>query len=214
VRACNAAPTSTGGIGALQDRLGKLLADDRGNLQHRLVAFVESIDARRQHRLDGGWNLDLAHRPRQAHRRGAIGSGAHEDAIVEERVHDLLDEERVAAGTRADVFTEDLHRRVGAEQITQQGNAGRVAERRERDVLVARLLHPPGLILGAEVHHQQRACRREDLDQAVERRLARGVQPMQVFEQQHCGQAARAGLDESAYDVEQAALAGIGIHTG
>ena len=84
---------------AAEEALAELLPDHRRRLQDTLLALAEPIDARREHRLDGRRHGDCLDRPREPIRPPRPG----EAASLLERANHLLDEERVAAGARADL---------------------------------------------------------------------------------------------------------------
>ena len=87
-------------------------------------------------------------------------SRAVEHPALDERLDRLLDEERVAAGARADVVRQPRERGVGSEEIPEQLGARRLAQRRQRQLLVVGPLHPAGVVLGAEGHEQERPAPR------------------------------------------------------
>ena len=141
---------------AFEDGLGELLANHRGRLEDRLLALSEAIDPGRQHRLHGGRDGHLVHGPGEPVR----ASRAVEHPALDERLDRLLDEERVAAGARADVVRQPRERGVGSEEIPEQLGARRLAQRRQRQLLVVGPLHPAGVVLGAEGHEQERPAPR------------------------------------------------------
>ena len=75
--------------------------------------------------------------------------------VLDERLHDLLDEERVPARPLPDALGEPRKRRVGAEEVGQEGRDRLGAERHDWELLVVGPLHPAGVILGPEVEEQQ-----------------------------------------------------------
>jgi hypothetical protein len=81
-----------------QDGLGELLADHRRGLQDRLLTLAQAIDARCQHRLHGAGQGLVTRRDRQPVRTLA----AMQMARLDQPLHDLLDEERIARGALSD----------------------------------------------------------------------------------------------------------------
>ena len=141
---------------ALQDGLRELLPDHRGRLEHGLLPLAEAVDPRGQDGLHGGGEgeplrrlheLIRAPRPLQA-------------AALDQRLHDLLDEEGVPARALPDPLRESGERRIGTQEVAQQlGNRCR-AERHQGELLVVGPLHPAGVVLGPEVHHEEVPRRR------------------------------------------------------
>ena len=81
-----------------QDRRGKLLADHCRRLQYRLIALREAVDARGEGGLHAGRHrrlLDGSHEP-------VTPAFALEAPRLDQRLHELLDEEGVASGLLAD----------------------------------------------------------------------------------------------------------------
>ena len=63
-------------------------------------------------------------------------------ARLDERLHDLFGEERVASRAGVDRVRQALEARVPAEQVVEQLADRFGPERRERNLVVPRLLHP------------------------------------------------------------------------
>jgi hypothetical protein len=100
---------------------------------------------------------------------------------LDQGLHHLFGEERIATGARVDRLGQAARTRVVAEKVLEQLPNRPRPERRQRQPAVVRLLHPGGVILGAEVHHEKSsgpACR---LDQDLEHRLAPAVEPVKVL---------------------------------
>ena len=96
-----------------QGRLVELAADHRGGLQHVLLPLRQPIDARREQRVHGARHLQLVDRRDQT--IGALA--ALQLPRLDEILHHLLGEERIAAG-------------AGMNRLGQAGDAGVVAEQR------------------------------------------------------------------------------------
>src|SRR6266481_4183253 len=67
----------------------KLLADYRQRLQQVLLFGWQPIDTRREHRLNRRWDLNRIERLGELDR-----AVANQRALLEQRLHDLFDEER------------------------------------------------------------------------------------------------------------------------
>ena len=79
----------------LQQRPGHLRANDRGRLEQALLLRWEPVNARRQHRLYRGGDLQALQWPGQP-----IGTAlAHQHAGLHQGAHALFQEEGVALGT-------------------------------------------------------------------------------------------------------------------
>ena len=82
-------------------------------------------------------SLDRSHEP--------VGAAlALEASRLDQRLHELLDEERVARGPLADQLRQPVERGIGAEQVGEQLLDRLGAERGEGDLAVVGLRHPGG----------------------------------------------------------------------
>ncbi|HYM26555.1 MAG TPA: hypothetical protein VET66_00265, partial [Steroidobacteraceae bacterium] len=61
--------------------------------------------------------MNIGDRLRQPHGRRWI---AHQHTFIDQRTYQLLDEERIAAGTRADTFAQLVERRIATQEVAQQ----------------------------------------------------------------------------------------------
>ena len=85
-----------------QHRLPELPADHRRRLENALLPLGQAVDASGEDPLDGRWNRDVLDGPGEP--VGALRPG--EGARLDERLHDLLDEEGVARRPLADAASE------------------------------------------------------------------------------------------------------------
>jgi hypothetical protein len=85
---------------------------------------------------------------------------SHEAPILDESLNDLLDEEGVSSRSLADEVGQSLHRGVRSHEVAEQRADRLGAERRKRQLLVVRSLHPACVVLGPEVHEEQAPRRR------------------------------------------------------
>ena len=108
-----------------EQRLGQLPADHGGRLEHRLLPLRQPIDARCQHGVHGRRDRELLHGPHEA--VGPLRAG--QTSRLDQRLHHLLDEERVAARALADAVRQGHDGRIGAEEIAQQLGERAGAER-------------------------------------------------------------------------------------
>ena len=79
---------------------------------------------------------------------------AFEAPGLDQRLHELLDEERVALGALADQLSQSVQRGIVAEQLGEQLLDRLGAERGERDLAVVGPRHPRRVVLGPEVDDQ------------------------------------------------------------
>ena len=149
----------------LEQREGYVLADDRSGLEQALVSIREPVDARRQHRLNRGRELDGRDRLRQP----ICAPLTIQRARLHQRPDGLLQEKRVPAldeelleGREARILAED--RVQGLLPLDRQGV--------EVQLAVVGLAGPGMLVLGAMAREQQHARRCQSLGQ---RRRARPV---------------------------------------
>src|SRR5438132_897789 len=101
---------------APENRLGEPLADHRRRLQHPLLPLGETVDARGEDALHGRGQADLLRGPDQLVRTPA----SRDHARLDQRLDDLLDEERIAARALLDALAEAEERRIGAEEIGEE----------------------------------------------------------------------------------------------
>ena len=111
---------------------------------------------------------------------------------LDQRLHHLLDEEgiarRCARGSRRRA------RRRSGSSPSRSSSSSRIAsgpERQQRQLLVVGLLHPLGVVLGAEVHQQERPRAGHRLDPLLEEGVAPRVDPVEVLDQRDGGLALR-----------------------
>ena len=93
-----------------------VLSDGGSRLQQMLVRHRKAIDARRQDRLDRGRHLRRRERSGQAMR--AVLAGEH--AVLDQRPHALLEEERVTLGALNKQPLERLQGRMVAQETRQE----------------------------------------------------------------------------------------------
>ncbi len=150
----------------------------------------------------------LGHRPHPS-----VGPPAPLEAPrLGQRLHHLLDEEGIPPGPLADRLEEIRDRRVVAEQVAKQLLDPLRPEGQEGQLLVVRLAGPVRLVLGAEVHQQQRARAAHRLDDLGEEGVAPRVDPVQVVQQQDRGLPLAAGADQTLDEGEELALARLRGH--
>ena len=179
-------------------------------MHKRLFGRCEAVDAGAEHRLHGGRN---AHRVDSA--RQLVGTApACQVALLHETLDDLLDEERVAAGPFAYQLGNPVEGRVGAEKLSHELVAGRVPEGKERELATMRALSPGGTVLGTEGGHHQLTGAGDAVHQVVQERLAGGVQPVKIFDEDHERRAYGAGTAQAVEHGENLPLPGVGVHVG
>ena len=143
----------------------------------------------------------------------AIGAlGAVEAPGFGQRLDDLLSEERIAGRALADALGESRHRWVGAKEVEEQLAARLRAKRQERQLEVVRVLHPAGVVLGAEGDQEERACAGHRVDQRLDERRAACVDPVEILPQQQRRLAAAAGLADLLREREEPSLPRLGSH--
>jgi hypothetical protein len=109
---------------AAQHRFGEFLADDRRRLQHVFVARREAVDAGGEHRLHRGRHRGVVDGTHKTIR--ALDAG--ERAVLRQRLHQLFDEEGIAAATGGQPNAEIAERDIGAEQLGEQLADSRLAK--------------------------------------------------------------------------------------
>ena len=96
----------------MQEGQWDVVTNDSRLLQQALFGGRQGVDARGEHRLHSGRDLDAGERPREA----VTAARPHEHAGTDQRPHDLFDEERIAAGALRQEGLQDRQTRVGAQQ--------------------------------------------------------------------------------------------------
>src|SRR5262249_52217987 len=100
----------------------------------------------------------------------------------------------------------------GAEELTQQLAARLRAEGQERQLEVVQVLHPAGVVLGAEGDQKKRACAGHGVDQRLHERRAAAVDPVEILEQQQLRLPAAARLGSPLHEREEPSLPCLWIH--
>ena len=160
----------------MQQREGHVLADDRRRLEQLLVRRRQPGDPRRQDQLHRGGNLDRLDRPGQSIRAALT----EERPSFHERLDAFLDEERIAALDQE--VPEWLQPRVVAQEGMQKLARTLGRERVEPQLGVRGLAPPTMLVFGPIIGEQEQPDRGQALDQAVEQRLCRRIDPLQVLD--------------------------------
>jgi hypothetical protein len=166
-----------------QERERNILPDDGGRLKQPLLLGWQPVDARGKDRLDR--RLDL---PRFQtafglcrRRRHPIGPPVPDEHLrLHQGPHALLEEEGAALGPLDQRAPEGLERRVLAQQGGEQLSGALGRQRIDPELGVVGLAPPGVLVLGTVTDEEQDACGREALDQAIEPRLALGVDPVEM----------------------------------
>ena len=140
-------------------------SDDRGGLQHAPGPVGQAIDAREQDLLDG-----LGHRSRLV-----------QVALLGDDAGQLLEEERVALGPVDDEVGEG-RRDVDVEHGPHDALAVLAGQRRQGNLGHVRAIHPRLPIPGAVRHEDEDRQRVDALQQREPERLRRGVDPVQVLD--------------------------------
>ena len=191
-----------------QERLGEFASDRCRRLQHALLSRRESVDASRQNRLNRGGDGQAI----QGRGETAVASLAHEASGLGQSLNELFDEERIPRRALANETAQGIERRIGAQQVIQEIRDGLLSEGPQRELLVARVGHPVGAVLGAEVQQQEGARPGNDLCDARQELLAPRVDPVDVVEQQNRGLPRASRVDQTPHEGEQRALPRRRIH--
>ena len=110
---------------------------------------------------------------------------AHQRALVEQRLHHLLDEERIALGALDNQSLECFEFHASTEQRRQHCRAIFAAEGVEPELQVVAPARPFMAVLRTVVDQQQHARVGDAVGEQVEQRLGLGVDPMKVLEDHH-----------------------------
>src|SRR5713101_3106501 len=144
----------------------ELLADYRQRLQQVLLLGWQPIDTRGQHRLNRRWDLNRIERFGELDR-----AVANQRALLEQRLHDLFDEERIALGLLENQAFERREFAPVVEQRVQHFLAGLGAERIEPQLRVVGFVAPVVSELGPVVDQHQNPRRAERFREQVEQRV-------------------------------------------
>src|SRR6266542_3671403 len=193
---------------ALENRLRELLADHRRRLQHPLLPLGEAVNPCREYALHGRGQANLFCRRDQAIRT----PGSRDNARLDQRLDDLLDEEWIAARSLLDELAESMERRITAEEIAEQLGGRFGAQWKQWQLMIVRPLHPSRVVLGAKVEQQQTAASGCSLDHVLEELLARAVEPVKILEEEDGWLPSAASMGEPADDVEELPLPNLWPH--
>ena len=161
-----------------QQHEGHFLADHGCRLQERLVFRRKAIDARREHRLDGGGHAELAgglHEP-------IVTTFADEHARLDQRPHALFQEERVAASAIDQNRLEPARGDFMTDQAIEKGASILDREGIDANLSVTTPIAPRVLVLGPIADEKQHTMAREAVDQGVEHGLRRRVDPVEILD--------------------------------
>src|SRR5262249_55028503 len=123
-------------------------------------------------------HLDARQRPRQA----IVAARPVEYAGVDQRPHDLLGEERIAARALRHEALERREIRVGAEEHLKQLRNILADERIKAELVVVRPIPPFVLEVRAVAQHEQQTRIRGTDDERVEETKAERIVPVKVLE--------------------------------
>jgi len=182
----------------------KLASDHGTDLKRALGLPTEAIQARHQHFLDRPGYRDAVDRPSQLDLALALA----QRAVLDERLHDLLDEERVSLGTRGD----ELVQRVGHARRLQHGLGHaphlRLCEGLERQACVVAVIAEGMAVARAVAQQQQHPQGRHRTRHVAEELLRGAVDPVDVLDHQHEGRLLAEALETGADRAEGLAAPG------
>ncbi len=170
-----------------EDAVEERAADDGGRLERLPRIRLEPIDTCCEDRLQRVGESDLGIRPGDAPAR----AGAGDRSVVEQRVDDLFQEERVPFGLVEDPVAQPRWDPFSRQRVHEKLGALRHRERRQHKLVVAvreirleLLLHLPrgSLTVGTERADEQDRRFVHDLEQLDEQVCGRRVTPLQVVE--------------------------------
>ena len=145
--------------------------------------------------------------------RRMLNAGADKVSIMTAAVQnpDLVGEASVRIGSASLVLA------IDARRLPDDGSGGVLvpsdrAEGGERKLVVVGLLHPAGVVLRPEVHHQEPPCPRDRLHPLLEKGLTGRVHPVEVLDQRHARGLRVACLEDPAQHTEELPLPRLGIH--
>jgi hypothetical protein len=164
----------------LEERQGHLCPDDGSGLQKLFLLRRQAVDARRQHRLHRGRNLDT----RQCLRQAIGPRRADQPLRFHQGAHALLQKEGVALRLRNQTRLEWRQPSIVPQEALQPGLGTPRGERVEPELGVVGFLAPAVLILGAVVDEQEHAGSGEALYQTIEELLSLGGNPVQILDDQ------------------------------
>jgi hypothetical protein len=139
-----------------------------------------------------------------------ISARALEHPGLDQRLHDLFGEERIAARALVDPCSEARDARVATQEILEQVLDGLGPERSQGQLSVPGLLRPLGSELRAEVHDQQVVRPGDGIHPLLQEGLAGGVEPVKVLDERD--QRIALSLNHALQDAEDELLAGVWIH--
>ena len=128
-----------------------------------------------------------APRSRRSVGRGRCAPSLAQGLGLHQRLHGLLEEERIPLGPLDEERREPLEPGVSTEEGPKELLRALRRQRVEAELGVGGLAAPGVLILGAVVDQEAERRRPEALDQAVEQRLRLGVDPVEIFDHEEQG---------------------------
>ena len=155
-------------------------ANHGSRLQQPLLFRREPVDARGKHCLHGRRHLDLGRL--QVLQQAVRTRLARDDGRLDQRPHPFLEEERIAAGALHQHRNHRLQRGLVTQQRRQQRVGPVPGQRLDANAGAVTLVAPLGLVLGPVGRQHEHRQTRNVVDQAIQQRLAFGVEGMQVLE--------------------------------
>ena len=155
----------------------KISSDHRQRLQQILFRRRQPIDARGENILHRGRNLQL--RQRLGQPDYAV---AHQRTVIEQHLHRLFHEKRIALGPFDDKAFERTRSWPSPNNAVSISCGALLAQRVQPELRVVGLTVPMMRILGPIIHQQKNSRSADRIGEQVEKRLGLLVDPVQVLE--------------------------------
>src|SRR5262249_27318785 len=131
---------------------------------------------------------------------------------LDQRLDDLLNEEWIAARALLNKLAKAQQGWVCSKEVPKQLGDLLWAQRKQRQLLVVRPLHPRCVVLWAEVQQHECSITWRNLgDDVLDERLTRLIEPVKIFEEENGGLSGASSAGQPPNQVKKLPLACLGI---
>src|SRR5208282_1996548 len=162
----------------LQQGERDVMSNHRRLLQQAFLGGGQGIDTGGEHRPYCGRDLDAREWPRKA----VVAAHALQHTGIDQRSHNLFDEERIPAGALHHETLRDRQTGVGAQQSLKEIHKILTREGIQTYLVVIRLVPPFVAKLGAVTDNQQQTSILRGDDQLVQQTESKRVVPVKVLD--------------------------------
>src|SRR5215472_14335419 len=166
--------------GGLKERQGDVRADHRGGLEQTLCGGRQTVDAGRQDGLYRGGDVEGVEAPREM----ITASLAHEGTRLRQCPHGFLEKEGIPLSSFGQHSLQRCQRLVVSQELVEQFLGALREQRMNSELSVVSLARPAVLVFGTVGDEEEKAGSGKTHHEAVQERLRRRVDPLEILEQE------------------------------